>query len=152
MTFHLPLATSDEPISIKKFWEITFLYHNSPHLVNRRILGVSQLFFLEVKFNDLYKIKDVLNYDDVSVQVKRNNFSKDNIVTIFELNTNKTETFDVDFDTVRNGEGIYVSARTLLPRNTKVDKGIEIVLIGNNQSVVKGFVVLLLNVSLLYFR
>lgn len=136
--FRVPLLTASEEITPEQYWSSIFLYHNSPHLVNRKLLGIKQLFYLKISFNnESYKLKDVLSYEELESQIRRfvpfsSNISKDIVLNIIELNTNNSVVENVDFNNILSAEdGNYVSVRLLLPRNSKAPKGVEVVIIGN---------------------
>lgn len=136
--FRVPLITSSNALNVEQFWTAVFLYHNSPHLVNRRLLGIKQLFLLRIKFNNKnYKLKDVFNYSELELHFRRqtpfsfDNITKDIIINVLELNTNNFTCEEVQLEDVENDDsGTFISVRVLLPRLVKAKKCVEIAIIG----------------------
>lgn len=134
--------TNEYSVEKLNFWNSIFLYYSSPHLINRRILSVSQLFLLKIQFkHEIFKIRDILKYSVLNSKI--NNLESINskyidttIVTkLFEHYENCFSYSKATLDELKlSKDEVFVSVRILFPRNVKSDKCVEFVIIGKKYS------------------
>ncbi|CAG9762651.1 unnamed protein product [Ceutorhynchus assimilis] len=148
--FQLPLATSSTIIPQTKFWEAVILYHNRPHLINRKILAVSQALFYEIHFNseNSVTLQDLINrasilyelrkLDEISPENLREGFLR-RLLESYDKNVKLEEVKleDIKFSCT----GIFVSARVLFPRLKQCPKAIELIIIDKEHNKIRFLVV-----------
>ncbi|KAB0794714.1 hypothetical protein PPYR_11553 [Photinus pyralis] len=133
---NVPLASSDSEASEDQFWSAVLLYHNRPHLVNRRLLGVSQALFVKLSFSNL-SVRNVCELFTRSAilyearklpRLLKEFISVDfvkNILEPFDKNVSFEDCSERDFLTKE--DGTFVSLRILLARQVSVDNCLEVV-------------------------
>lgn len=137
------LMKSNIPIQKENYWNAVFLYHSSPHLVNRRLLSCTQLFFLKVFFkHDKYNIKNILNYSKLESEIRNlkaidSSCINESLITkLFDQYVDNFSYETSDIETVTdNNKDVFISVRILFPRNTKSEKCLEIVIIDKENCV-----------------
>lgn len=121
----VPLATSSTQYSTDAFWEAVTVYHDRPHLVNRRLLAASQALFYKVIFSckDVKHISELFTKPAILYEMRKlESISKEamtveflkNMIDCFDKNVELIPVDEKAFQEERHG--IFVSARVLLPR------------------------------------
>lgn len=139
----VPLATSSTQLCTKEFWNSVMLYHNRPHLVNRKLLAASQVLFYKINLpnKEAYKIQDAFSKPSILYEMRKlKSLTKEyisvqfikNIVEgcfkVFEL----LESSAINFD--EWNEGIFISVRILLPRNRVCPACLEVAILNKNKN------------------
>lgn len=133
--FQIPLATSCTTISKEKFWDTIILYHNRPHLVNRKLTAVSQCLFYEVSFNSNgVHLQDLLNRPAILYELRKlDSIITDNVNDKFLKNLLDPYDKNVQFNSLSvealrdYTKGVFMSVRILFPRMRNCPKAIEVV-------------------------
>ncbi|CAH0556018.1 unnamed protein product [Brassicogethes aeneus] len=139
----IPLAQSSTSLSVEKFWETLLIYHDRPHLVNRKLLAVSQALFCEViiNTNGISKVKDLFTRAAVLYEARKlSELNKDSITVDFIRNI--VECYDKHVvinekdksDFISATTGVFISVRVLLGRNNN-GKCVEVVVLDKDNSV-----------------
>ncbi|KAF5290017.1 hypothetical protein FQR65_LT11683 [Abscondita terminalis] len=130
----VPLVTSDTIISDEQFRHSVVLYHNRPHLVNRRLIGTIQVLFFRIN-SSIDRLRNCFTRSAILYEVRKlKEISKETIHTEFLRNilqpydkNVKFEEADVENLLKKEDESLYVSVRILLSRHG-VDNCIEVVI------------------------
>lgn len=135
--YQVPLATSSSVLASKQFWEIVMLYHNRPHLVNRKLIAASQVLFykLECEPIGISHVSELFTTSSILYEVRKlkalskEDITEDFIKDIVECYDPNSELFlSSEKEFFDASDGVYISVRILLPRNSEADKNIEIVI------------------------
>lgn len=132
----LPLATSGSLVPQQNFWNAVLLYHEKPYVVNKRIVGVLQFYFYEVKFNSVAvrNIHELFNVTAILYEMKKiaslNHENLGDLILNLLLPYDKHVSLkEIDVDCFLNKlNGIFVSVRVLIPRSNS-EKCLEIVIL-----------------------
>lgn len=142
--FQIPLVISSSKLTITEFWNAVMVYHNRPHLVNKKLLAASQILFYNVNlpnsdfgpFSELFTKFAVLYEMRQLKAISKGNITEQfirKIVDCYHKNLGLSESSEDDFN--RKNYGIYLSLRILLPRNKHSDLSVEIVLLNKNRNI-----------------
>ncbi|CAH1987585.1 unnamed protein product [Acanthoscelides obtectus] len=136
--FQVPLATSRVCFSPITFWEVISLYHNRPHLVNRKLAAVSQVLLFNVDFHckGINHISSLFTRPAILYELRRlkelsskyltEEFVR-SIIDCFDKNLSLEAVSDAEFGNKSNG--VYISVRVLLPRMRSLEKSLEVVIL-----------------------
>lgn len=135
--FQVPLAISSTRLTIMEFWSAVILYHDRPHLVNRKILAASQCLFYRALLpeRDIDKFTEVFTRSSILYEMRQlKSVTKDNITENFIRNI--VDCYYKNFELIESSEsdfaeshtGLFVSIRILLPRNKVSTNSVEVVL------------------------
>lgn len=134
--FTVPLVTSSEIIPREKFWNAIMVYHNRPHLINRRITAVSQVLFHEIGFHSCVKLQELINRSNILYELRKLEEINVNLITegfLKELIGPYDKNIEIKKKTLeefnRADTGVFVSVRILYPRLKNCPKAIEVIII-----------------------
>lgn len=136
--FHIPLATSGSKIPLEKFWNVVLLYHNRPHLINRRLTGALTICFFKANFDTktIKRLSELFTRPALLYEIRKlKEISKEcvtrdlieSILKVHDKNVELTETTVDDFMKSFDDESVYISVRILYPRQSCYEKTVEIV-------------------------
>ncbi|XP_018330185.1 probable tRNA (uracil-O(2)-)-methyltransferase [Agrilus planipennis] len=140
----LPLVTNDEFVSVDQFWSALLLYHERPHIANRRIIGASQIFFMKVQFKSkcVKRITELFTFSALIYEIRKmEKLSKeyvkpDFIKSILEPYDKKCELKESSVDEFLNCQnGTFISVRILLPRQNNYKQNVEVVVFDKNENL-----------------
>lgn len=142
--FQIPLASSASIISEEEFWKSVSIYHDRPHIVNRKLAVADQILFYKVDFNakNIFNITDVLTPHALSYEVQqlgiidRENISQDFLRNLLECYDKDVSFHKQNTDILQTSErGIYLSVRIILPRIQKCSRCIELIVLDKNKNL-----------------
>lgn len=134
----IPLAQCSTQLDINKFWEVLLIYHNRPHLVNRKLLAASQVLFCKLILDTkgVSRVKDLFTRPALIYEIRKlKELSKHSITT--DLIKNIVECYDKNVQIIEKDmshfksatTGIFISIRILLPRGNIPEKCVEVVIL-----------------------
>ncbi|XP_044753917.1 probable tRNA (uracil-O(2)-)-methyltransferase isoform X1 [Coccinella septempunctata] len=141
--FQVPLATSASVLSRDEFWKSLLIYHNRPHIINRKIAVADQILFHKIDFNcqNTFNITDVLTPHALKYEVQRlEKVDRENIGQNFLLNLLDTydknvKLYEENIDTLyTSNSGLYISVRIILPRINKCSKCVELIVLDRDNN------------------
>lgn len=137
----LPIVTSSTIIPLTDFWHALLLYHDKPHVINRKIAGVVQLYLCELVSDKIKHIFDIFTYSGILYEVRKlqkieRNYVTDEFLKSFiepydkhaKLNATSLDDFK------RATKGVFVSVRILISRTKLCPNCIELVILDRNQN------------------
>ncbi|KRT85599.1 hypothetical protein AMK59_2716 [Oryctes borbonicus] len=132
----IPLITSGCTVPLDKFWLSTLVYHDRPNLLNKKISGITQLYFYEVDLSNINNITQLFTYSAIIYEVRKlSELTRDTlrnlILDILQPHDKNLKLKDVDrtcFNSVNNKK-IFISLRILIPRNASSKKCVEIAIL-----------------------
>lgn len=137
----LPIVTSSTIIPSTNFWHAMLLYYDNPHVVNRKIAGVVELYLYELISDKIKQIQDIFTYTGILYEVRKlqeidrhyvtDKFLKSFIEPYDKLAKLKAVSSD-DFKKASNG--IFLSVRILISRAKSCPNCIELVILDKNQN------------------
>ncbi|KAL1494253.1 hypothetical protein ABEB36_009877 [Hypothenemus hampei] len=135
MKFEIPLATSSSIVSYEKFWHSVMLYHNRPHLVNRKISSASASLFFQVTFHSkTVQLQELLNRSALLYELRKldcispSNIQKEFVINLLESYDKKIQLKEVsEHDCKLVHTGTFVSLKVLYPRMKNCPNAVEIV-------------------------
>lgn len=143
--FQIPLATSASLISRDGFWKSVSIYHNRPHIVNRKIAVADQVLLCEVDFNaeNRLNITDVLTIHALAYEVQRlekvdkESISQDFLANLLNTYDKSVKLCERNIDVLHNTDtGVYLSVRIILPRTQKCSRSIELIILDKNNDYI----------------
>ena len=137
----LPLVTSSCTVSKRSFWPALLVYHARPHIVNKRIMGVSQARFYKAEFSKETVEGNLFSFASVMYEVRKlPNLHGDsledlisNILRPHDKCLRLEETSVKLFS--ESDDGIYISVRVLLPKHVGGRKHVEIVVLDKKRMI-----------------
>ncbi|KAJ8933361.1 hypothetical protein NQ314_014076 [Rhamnusium bicolor] len=140
--FQVPLATSSTCLTSIAFWETVLLYHCRPHLVNRKLIAVSQILFHKIYLHSKsINISEIFTRSAILYEVRKlnkltkENISEDFIKSIVEYYDPKIMLIESSIkDFKEECNGVFMSVRILMPRNQKLGKSIEVVILDKDKN------------------
>lgn len=139
----IPIVTSSCVVPPQQFWKSILLYHNKPHIVNRKVAGIVQLYLYEFRSDKIKQPKDIFSYAGILYEVRKlDSLHKDAVTSDFIRNF--IEPYDKKFKCVettldqleKQFNGVFISVRILLSRIKPYEKSVEIVLLDKNENSV----------------
>ncbi|KAF5269671.1 hypothetical protein FQA39_LY08594 [Lamprigera yunnana] len=129
----IPLISLDAEVTDQQFWHSISLYHNRPHLVNRRLVGVAQALFLRV--NSIKPLIELFTRSAILYEVRKLKVLSKEYITV-DFVKNILEPYDKNVileeatleDLLIFDESVFVSVRILLPRQD-MESCLEIVIL-----------------------
>lgn len=135
--------TSSDIISVEKYWNVMMLYHDRPHIINRKITAVSQVLFCNINFNSNVKLQELINRHAILYELrklkelKKETISYTFLKNLLEPYDSKLQLEETNIEKFKNCyEGVFISLRILYPRIKNCHRAIEIVILDKNQSKV----------------
>lgn len=139
--FQVPLATSCTIVPLENFWESILLYHDRPHLINRKLAAANQILFCKLNIDlDICKINEIFTREALLYEINKlkvlSNFSTDCIKSIVQTYYKNIEIVKSNWDDFKNNnESTFISIRLLFPR-TQGEKCLEIVILNKLKKTV----------------
>lgn len=137
----LPVVTSSTIVSLEHFWHALLLYHDKPHVINRKIAGVVQLNFCALISEKIKQIHDIFTYTGILYEIRK--LKEINRASITdEFLKSFIEPYDKKFKLVaisaeefkKANSGVFISVRILLSRIKLCPDCIEIVIMDKDQN------------------
>lgn len=147
--FPVPLVTSSTVLSPTVFWDTVTLYHNRPHLVNRKLLAASQAQFFKANFHSksITCISEIFTRSAILYEVRKlkvlskENISENFLREFFECYDKNVVLKVVSVkDFKEECNGIFISVRILISRKS-ANKSIEIVILDKDKNTAMFFAV-----------
>ncbi|KAJ8917568.1 hypothetical protein NQ315_000051 [Exocentrus adspersus] len=140
--FPVPLVTSSTVLTPTQFWDIVLLYHNRPHLINRKLVAASQVLFYKINFHskNIRHISEILTPSAILYELRKlKQLTKENIHEDFIVNLVECYDKHVSLSACNANDfrerynGIFISVRILMPRKGS-DNCIELVVLDKNKN------------------
>lgn len=142
----VPLASSVSPVHPVNFYHALRIYHVRPHLINKKLCGVSNLFFYNTHFQSISNnLSDLINYTSLTYETNKidhRNYSKDTLSTLvkdlllpYDKNLVLDEISQEEFKNTHTG--IIITVRLLLPKQESGNNTVEVVIFNYNEQYVQ---------------
>lgn len=137
----IPLITSGCTVPLSKFWSSVLIFHDKPHILNKKIAGVTQLYFYEVVKTDLKDISDYFTYSTIIYEIRKlSELTKENLHDVianilipFDKNLELCER-DVKYFADCTSK-LFISLRVLIPKSTSCKKCVEVVILNREENI-----------------
>lgn len=137
----LPVVTSSTIVPLTNFWHALSLYHDKPHVLNRKIAGVVQLYLCKLVSDKIKQIHDIFTYAGILYEVRKLQKIDRHSVTPEFLKSftepydkqSKLNTVSLD-DFNKASSGVFISVRILLSRVKLCPNCIELTILDKNEN------------------
>ncbi|XP_063929893.1 probable tRNA (uracil-O(2)-)-methyltransferase [Zophobas morio] len=143
----IPLATSSTLLPLESFWNSVLVYHDKPHVVNRKLATVSPIFFCKIGFHcpRIKRLHEIFTWEALIYKIRKaQDFTKltpDFIKAVTENYDKEATITNVTREDFHNSvDGQFISLRVLFPRQSP-HKCLEVVIFDKEKRTATFFAV-----------
>ncbi|EFA09658.1 probable tRNA (uracil-O(2)-)-methyltransferase [Tribolium castaneum] len=138
----VPLVRSCTQVPLENFWKAVLVYHNRPHVINRKLAAIVPLIFCKITLNcpGVKRLRDVFTWESLIYEVRKlpdlSQITPQFIKNITEIYDKKATVEETALETLDNCyEGTFLSIRQLLSRKNN-EKCLEIAIFDKDTQTV----------------